>query len=329
VLGLFIDTCVWIDIAGRRDGQKLIVPLRVLKHLGKLELFVPNVVIDEFERNRPLREPAVTRSVRDQLRQLVADARRSGANHQHEEWLEAMAYHLPLVSAGVMQNFSEVAELLRNGRSVTPTAEEYARVVQRGLEKKAPLHLNKNSVADALLIELYATLLRSGDENINQYCFATSNHQDFSVVNGDHRQPHPDLGDLFSEESSRYTYSAEGLHELLMDYFGDEYLEEVEEVESLQTEPRSLAEILEAEQEYFDKIWYVRKLITKEKIAAGETEPLSEDLAAKVDEGMREVEQRYGAENVGPWDDWNWGFVHGKLSALRWVLGDEWDFLDT
>lgn len=44
---------------------------------------------------------------------------------------------------------------------------------------------------------------------------------------------------------------------------------------------------------------------------------------------MRKVEERYGADNVGPWDDWGWGFIHGKLSALRWVLGEDWDFLDT
>jgi hypothetical protein len=35
---------------------------------------------------------------------------------------------------------------------------------------------------------------------------------------------------------------------------------------------------------------------------------------------MRVIEKRYGAENVGPWDDWTWGYVHGKLAALRWVL---------
>jgi len=32
-------------------------------------------------------------------------------------------------------------------------------------------------------------------------------------------------------------------------------------------------------------------------------------------------------ENVK--SDWDCGFVSGKLSAIRWVLGDDWDMLDT
>jgi hypothetical protein len=92
---------------------------------------------------------------------------------------------------------------------------------------------------------------------------------------------------------------------------------------------RNLSEILAAEQEFFDKVWYVRKLILEEKIEDGHAEPLGPDLQEHVNAAMRAIEERYGVENVGPWDDWEWGFVNGKLSALRWVLGSEWDFLDT
>jgi hypothetical protein len=40
------------------------------------------------------------------------------------------------------------------------------------------------------------------------------------------------------------------------------------------------------------------------------------------------IEQRYGAENVGRWDDWDWSYVNGKLATLGWILGMEWDFLN-
>jgi hypothetical protein len=60
MLRLLIDTSVWLDLAQRRDGQKWIVPLRVLLHRGDLELLVPTVVIEEFDRNRPRLEAAVT-----------------------------------------------------------------------------------------------------------------------------------------------------------------------------------------------------------------------------------------------------------------------------
>ena len=185
-------------------------------------------------------------------------------------------------------------------------------------------------MADALLVELYASQLEAVNSG-DACCFVTSNHRDFSMPNGDHRQPHPDLADLFCEAHSRYLYQVEGLNTVLLDYFGDEFLEEYEEVEFLidQEGPRTLGEILDAENELFDKVWYVRKLVLIEKIEAGEHAPLSPELDDRMRAAMRAVEERYGRDNVGPWEDWEWGFVNGKLSALRWVLGSEWDFLDT
>jgi hypothetical protein len=47
------------------------------------------------------------------------------------------------------------------------------------------------------------------------------------------------------------------------------------------------------------------------------------------------VEEKYGPETlqkpIGPGHDpaWEYGYISGKLATLRWVLGSEWDFLDT
>jgi hypothetical protein len=92
--------------------------------------------------------------------------------------------------------------------------------------------------------------------------------------------------------------------------------------------PRSMKEILEAEKEFFDKVWYVRSLIREERERGrGGGRPLP--ISRTAEKARERVREQYGSDNVGPWDDFGWGMVNGKLSALRWVLGAEWDFLDT
>jgi hypothetical protein len=56
------------------------------------------------------------------------------------------------------------------------------------------------------------------------------------------------------------------------------------------------------------------------------------EIAARVLESKARVRERYGAKDDDEFlhaDDFEWGMLSGKLSALRWVLGDEWDMLDT
>jgi hypothetical protein len=296
---------------------------------GKVELLVPSLIREEFERNRPRAEAAVTANVRERFRLLRKDLQEYGGDAGHR-WLDEMTHQVPFVSAMTLQNFAEISELLRAARSLEPTDVEHARVVQRGLEKRAPFHLEKNSVADALLIELYSTAINNSSGTAeDQYCFVTSNYSDFSLPHGDRHQPHPDVAALFAEERSRYIYEVNGLNAVLMDNFGKEFTELSEEAELVREEPRTLAEILEAEREHFDKVWYVRQLILQEKIEMGKIAPMPPHLVDRAQVSMRAIEERYGPQNVGPLDDWGWGFVHGKLSALRWVLGSEWDFLDT
>jgi hypothetical protein len=320
MLHLLVDTSVWLDLAERRDGQRWIVPLRVLLFQKKLKLLVPALIIDEFDRNRPRREDVLTRSVVDRLRQFRRDLRNFAGERDEWELLDQLRQHVPLVNTTAPQNFREIAELLRAGTALVPTDLEYSNIVQRGLGKKAPFSSGKNSVADALIIELYATQLRHRDPD-DVHCFITSNHNDFSMPNGDHRRPHPDLADIFSDDHSRYAYQVEGLDEILTAYLGDAFRAEQDEVDALDgyEEPRTLAEIVAAEQEFFDRVSYVRGVVH----------------SGRDDVSFPELEAKYGREALwepigdGHDEAWRYGFISGKLSALRWVLGSEWDFLDT
>jgi len=255
----------------------------------------------------------------------------AGEKHEHV-WLEETEQHIPLVNAMAPQNFREIAELLSKGTKLKPTNADRARVVQRGLEKKAPFSAGKNSVADALLIEMYAAQLKKAAPD-DVYCFVTSNHRDFSAPDGDHRQPHPDLDSVFSGPQSRYLYLVDGLHAGLLDYFGDEFTEEYDEVDFLidEEEPRTLAQIVDAMEEFFDRVWYVRSIVH----ADAENEEVPEDIRAGARSARQQVENRYGRDSlwrpIGPGHDeaWEYGYISGKLATLRWVLGSEWDFLDT
>lgn len=93
-------------------------------------------------------------------------------------------------------------------------------------------------------------------------------------------------------------------------------------------EVRALEEVLEAENMFFDKIWFDRHLSLEYRIEQG-MEDVNPEIWQGAMESARKVIEKYGEENLGPYSDFEWGMLNGKLSALRWVLGDEWDMLDT
>ncbi len=73
------------------------------------------------------------------------------------------------------------------------------------------------------------------------------------------------------------------------------------------------------------------KIVDKETFPPSDPRkrPIQRDIWIGALKAARRVERRYGLENLGPWSDFEWGMINGKLSALRWVLGEDWDMLDT
>jgi pyrimidine deaminase RibD-like protein len=85
-------------------------------------------------------------------------------------------------------------------------------------------------------------------------------------------------------------------------------------------------DILAAYEEFADKVKWNRYQMQIEK-AESSCEPLTPDQKSIVELHKRlcaEIEEKYGRENLG-WDDFEWGFLQGKMSALAWVLGSDWE----
>ena len=52
-------------------------------------------------------------------------------------------------------------------------------------------------------------------------------------------------------------------------------------------------------------------------------------IRRKAEEKAKRIEARYGESELGPYTEFEWGMLAGKLSALRWTMGDDWDSLGT
>lgn len=129
----------------------------------------------------------------------------------------------------------------------------------------------------------------------------------------------------FAEKDKVYLNLTHRLDNFLsdMDNFKDVVLNK-----SYLLEERSGEEISETIEELIEKVWYNRHQVLKYKVENG-IERVHPEIWKGALTSAKKVENKFGLENLGPYDDFEWGMINGKLSALRWVLGDEWDMLDT
>ncbi len=89
--------------------------------------------------------------------------------------------------------------------------------------------------------------------------------------------------------------------------------------------------ILRAYNEYWDKVWWNKHQVWLKRIKTGK-EPLTQELKPVLErakEAAKRIEKKYGKKNL-KCNDFDWGLLTGRMSALAWVMGAEWNAsLDT
>ena len=152
------------------------------------------------------------------------------------------------------------------------------KVTDRALAKRAPFHLAKNSVGDALLIEIFAEAMATATDPETEFFFVTDNTRDFSQHNGDRRLPHADLEPLFQTKHSNYATSIVEVIKAINSDMLAEYEWEHAHVEA----PRQLSEILDAEHRLFQQVWYNRHWNWRTEVESGAVQLISQEESNKL-----------------------------------------------
>lgn len=344
-LHLLIDTCVWLDLAKDYRQLPLLDAVLAMKNVGELEIVLPEIVVEEFNRNKERIISESKRSLSSHFK-LVRDAiskfaQEDGRNATLQQ-LNEVDHRVAIGGEAVNDAIGIIEKIFASTQHIALTDTIKARSADRAIAKVAPFHRQRNGIDDAIIIETYIDVLAANSSTDAVYGFVTHNIHDFSDRGGDTRLPHPDLAAIFNNSNSRY---ATNLGPLLGEFAGD-LLEEVKFEREFNQEPRKLSELLEAEHRLFKQVWYNRHWNLRTSIERGkhrlvsseewEKLPANKRLNTTVDTvwagalaSAKRTEDELGPDGTGPWSDFEWGMINGKLSAVRWMLGDDWDMLDT
>jgi hypothetical protein len=339
---LLIDTCVWLDIAKDVQQQPLLNALEELISLNEVTLLVPQIVVDEFARNKARAVEDSNRSLSSNLRRVKEAVAKLGDPRETRRVLRQLNevdYKLPRLSDTATSSIARIEKLFSDSIVIPVTDGAKLRAAQRALDGAAPFHRQRNGIADAILFEMYVDALRTPCPSRTRFAFVTHNTKDFSRAGGDQRLPHIDLEPAFSRVRSLY-FTTLGA---ALKRIAPGLLSEIAFEHEWTQETRTLSEIISVIDELADKIWYDRHQMRRDAIASGKIKiipagtydpktaryTIVADIWAGALKSAAKVERKYGIDNVGPYSKFEWGMLNGKLSALRWVLGDEWDMLDT
>lgn len=245
---MLVDTCVWLDLAQEQKHTLLLLVIESMVKADLLSLIVPCVVLEEFHKNRTRVAEASARSLTAHFLQVKDAVERAGGDERGNKTLLAqfddVNHRISIIGGSAEGVLNRIDELLETATVIEALDDVLLRAANRALHPKAPCHHeNKNSMADAVVIETYFEVIKNLRTAGQRFAFVTHNKCDFSLMSGNQKLPHEDFATLFTKIKSMYFIDLTDCLRRIQPSMVTELMWE----QSWIHEPRSLSELLKAE----------------------------------------------------------------------------------
>lgn len=338
---IMVDTCVWLDIAKSSNGDEILDLLSEFIKRKEIGLILPEIVVAEFKRNKDRVIAEANKSLSSHFKKVKTIISQH-ANQDRKQTilsqLDDIDKRISTLGESAAAAIGRIEKLMKKAEKISETDEIKLRAIQRAIDKRAPFHLSKNSVGDAIIIESYEYYRTQNLAQEFQLMFVTHNVNDFSVRDGNQKHPHTDFKGVFDASKSLYFIS---LPEAL-NTINSDLVDEFEFENEWDFDLRTYSEIMAAEKQFSDILWYTRHKYRERLIEQGDIKVIEKKNSENADsqttildhiwagalKSAQKVEKKYGLENL-KFSEFELGILYGKISALRWIIGIEWDNFDS
>jgi hypothetical protein len=190
---LLIDTCVWLDLAKDHKQESLLSVLEDLIKQREVSLILPRTVVNEFKRNKSRVAEESCRSLSNVLKRVKEAVNKFGdgkGKRMALNQLNEVDHKIPLLGEAAIGTIARIEKFFASSKIVDPTDEIKLRAAQRGIDKRAPFHRQRNGINDAILIEVYDGLIKDENAPGVRFAFVTHNTSDFSHPTSSNKLPH-------------------------------------------------------------------------------------------------------------------------------------------
>lgn len=114
---LFIDTCVWLDLAKTSKGEETLNLLSKFIELGEVSLLLPQIVLSEFERNKERVVSDAGKSLSShfkKVKEMVTEHAKTESRTSILSELDDIDKKIPTLSENAIQSISKIEKIFKN-----------------------------------------------------------------------------------------------------------------------------------------------------------------------------------------------------------------------